>query len=516
MNRFKLWLKRAARPLIIIFSVIFAGAAVFSTYLAVVNLAAVKITLDSTVKFQTMEGFGMSAAWTFQDIGTDDAAAERLAEMLYGGEGMKLDTLRYNVGAGTKELENGYSDGATRATESFFVSENYTSPESFSDPANYDFARDKAALNTFDKCLATGNIRTVVLFANSPHYLLTANGRGNGTKTYQNNLPEENYAAFSDYLIIIADFFREKLSGLENPPRIYISPVNEPQWAWGGEGATQEGCHFEPAPLAKFYNVFYNKLAEYNKEHGADIKPDFFESGDYRLSAFGKTKFKKYIDEFKKYPFFSELEHISVHSYNTDNGRGTRNSFASYAKGNLKGLPVHMSEYCIMRGRLDFGIGTGIETAGVMMKDLTLLSATQWCWWLGAATCGEQGDWWYEDGLVYYRKKDGAFDFFTTKRYYTLSQFTRFISAGDTRIKAETNDKHGLDGMEICAFEKADGRIVAVVINHRGRNRSLSLPSGYMLTGVTVTDGDRDLESLPVENFKIPKKSVVTLEFKKT
>ena len=512
MNMLKAFFKRAVRPLIIIFALLFLGAAIFSTYLAVVNFSAVKITFDAGVKYQTMEGFGMSGAWTFQDIGKDDLAAEELAKMLYGDEGMRLDVLRYNVGAGTNELDNGYKDWGTRSAESFFVAEKFTSKQSFSDPANYDFTRDKAAMNTFDKCLEMGSVKTVVLFANSPHYLLTANGMGNGTDIYENNLPEGNYGAFADYMLIIADFFYEKLSALENPPQIYISPVNEPQWKWGGAEATQEGCHFDPVPLAKFYNVFYNKLTAYNKERGADIKPDFFESGDYRVSAVGRTKFRKYVNEFKKYPFFSELEHVSVHSYNTNASKSKRRKFKNYADSNLKGLSIHMSEYCIMRGGLDFSIDTGIQTAEVMMKDLTLLSATQWCWWLGAATCGQQDGSWYEDGLVYYTKESGKFNFFTTKRYYTLSQFTRFISAGDIRIKAKTNGKNGLDGMEICAFERADGSVITVLINHRGRGRKLILPSGYTLTGATVTDSKRDMQSVAAEGFEIPAKSVVTLE----
>ena len=510
MSKVKGFFKRAWRPIVIIFSELFLGAVIFSTYLAVVNLTAVKLKLDSSVKYQTMEGFGMSAAWTFQDVGADEDASATTAQMLFGDGGMRLDTLRFNIGAGTKEIENGYTDGETRATESFFDSEKYTSVESFSHPENYDFTRDGNAMKVFDKCIETGNVKTVVLFANSPHYLLTANGKGNGTDIYENNLPEQNYGAFADYMIIIADFFYNKLSVLENPPQIYISPVNEPQWKWGGDNATQEGCHFDPAPLAKFYDVFYTKLKAYNEENGTNIKPDFFESGDYRLSSLGRTKFKKYISEFKKYPFFSELEHISVHSYNVDNNKGKKNSFKRYADSNLKGLSIHMSEYCILRGGLDFGIETGIESAGVVLKDLTLLSASQWCWWLGISAGGQ-----YEDGLVYYTEENGVFDFFTTKRYYTLSQFTRFISAGDTRIKASTNDKNGLDGMESCAFERKDGSVAVVLINHRARERSLTLPAGYKLIGATVTDKHRDLQSVPVENFKIPAKSVVTLELKK-
>ena len=515
MSKLKSVFKKAVRPLIIVIAVLFSGAAIFSTYFAVVSFASVKIVLDRDVKYQTMEGFGMSAAWTFQDVGVDGEAADKTAGMLFGNEGMKLDTLRFNIGAGTKEIENGYMDGRTRATESFFDSGKYTSVQSFSDPENYDFTRDGAAMNTFDRCIETGNVKTVVLFANSPHYLLTANGKGNGTNKFENNLPEENYGAFADYMIIIAGYFYKKLSALENPPQIYISPVNEPQWDWGGNDATQEGCHFDPAPLAKFYDVFYTKLKAYNEANGTNLKPDFFESGNYTISARELSKFKEYIGEFKKYPFFYELEHISVHSYGANNNERKRKTYKKYADGNLKGLSVHMSEYCVMRGGLDLGIDTGIESAGVMLKDLTLLSASQWCWWLGAATNGEKTGAWYEDGLIYYTTDKGRFDFFTTKRYYTLSQFTRFISAGDVRIKVATNDINGLDGLESCAFEKPDGKIVVVLINHRNRGRRLSSPAGYTLAGATVTDGSRNLESVQVEKFSIPAKSVVTLEFNK-
>ncbi len=456
----------------------------------------------------------MSGAWTFQDIGKDDAAAVGFAEKLYGDDGMRLDVVRYNVGAGTKELENGYEDGATRATESFFIAENYNSPASFSDPENYDFTRDAAALNVLDKCLDTGNVRTVVLFANSPHYLLTRNKKGNADREYESNLLRENYSAFADYMLIIADFFREKFSALENPPEIYISPVNEPQWKWGGEYATQEGCHFEPAELAEFYDVFYTRLCAYNKETGADIKPDFFESGNYGVTGLSKSHFAEYIAEFSRYDFFSELGHLSVHSYGANNGRLYRSQFNTYMKTRLPDLKVHMSEYCVMQGGLDESIDMGIYTAGVMMKDLTMISASQWCWWLGAATCGEGNGGWYEDGLLYYTADDG-YSFFTTKRYFTLSQFTRYISAGDVRIKARTNDINGLDGMEVCAFEKPDKSVSVVLINHRSRTRKLKLPKGFRIAEASVTDADRNLADLSAQNLKIPANCVLSLRLVK-
>lgn len=480
-------------------TVLLTGTAL-SVYATAVQFAPVKLQLDVTQTYQTMQGFGASAAWHFQELGKDEAAATTAANMLYGDDGMKLEVIRYNIGAGTKEIDNGYTS-KNNATESFFISENYLSKASFSDPQNYDLSRDKYAMRTFDKCLETGNIRTVVLFANSPHYLLTESGKGNGAKAYQNNLPEENYGAYSDYLLNIADLFAEKLSKLETPPRIYVSPVNEPQWRWGGDGASQEGCHYDPKNLAKFLDTFYTKLKQYNASHEYQLYPDFFDSGGYAPN----SDYKKYLSEFSKYPFFDEIETLSFHSYHAQNGTFYRNSFASYAKKNLQDKTVFMSEFCVMQTGTSTGIDMGLHSAGVMMKDLTILSAAQWCWWLGAAPYG------YEDGLVYFDRTDG-YEFGKTKRYSTLSQFTRFVSSGDVRVHACTGDPINFNGMEVCAFKKPSGEIVTVLINSRNFSRKLKLPKGYNLESFTYTDEAHDLYSAELtKELTLPAKSVSTL-----
>lgn len=490
--------------LIVFVSALFAASAAFSVYILCVEHLPVELKIDPNARYQTMEGFGMSAAWTFQDLGDDEEACDIIAQKLYGDDGMRLNVFRYNVGAGTKETNHGYMDDNC-ATESFFIAENYTSPQSFSDPMNYDFTRDEKAMRVFDKCLETGNIDTVVLFANSPHYLLTYNNRGNASFQYENNLPRENYKAFADYMLIIGDFFNKKLAALDNPPQLYISPVNEPQWKWGGDGASQEGCHFDPEPLAEFYDLFYNELCEYNKNAVAKIKPDFFESGNYNL--YSSSRFEKYIEEFSRYPFFSELDHISVHAYGAADSRRVRREFEIYKNNHLANYKIHMSEFCVMMGGVRGGMDMGLYSASVMLKDLTMISASQWCWWLGVAEGG------FEDGLLYFNKYERSF--FTTKRYSAFSQFTRYISAGDVRIGARTRDKNGLDGMEVCAFEKSDGSVVAVIINLRDRERKFKVPKSYEITEATVTDKDRDVQAVETENFKLPSKSVTTLVLKR-
>lgn len=493
-------MKKKLKIILISFAAaVFAVGIILSVYATAVQFAPIKITIDDTKKYQTMEGFGMSACWTFQDIGKDENASKEAASLLYGDDGLRLEVFRYNIGAGTKEIENTYADN--RATESFFVSEKYVSAQSFSDPQNYDFTKDRTAQLALDECLKTGNIKQIVLFANSPHYLLTANGKGHADEEYQNNLPKENYGAFADYLIIIADYFADKLSALDAPPKIYLSPVNEPQWKWGGSKKNQEGCHFDPAPLAEFYDVFYTKLSAYNSNHNIKIYPDFFESGSY----LSKSDYKKYIAEMKKYSYYDELEHLSVHSYNADDKASGRRKFASYIDENLGGKKIHMSEYCVMKSGVSKKIDAGLYTASVVMKDLTMLSATQWCWWLGAS----DGD--YEDGLVYYGYADGEIEYSRTKRYYAMAQFTRYISSGDVRIKASSKDLLNFNGTECCAYLKPDGSLVFVFINHRKFSRKLKLPKGYNVMSAICTDGDRSLENLDVDgSFTVPAKSITT------
>ena len=490
------------KALAIVLAVIFAVGLALSVYATVVQFAPVAIKIDASKTYQTMQGFGASACWTFQDLGTDEAATERTADLLYGDDGMKLEVIRYNIGAGTKEIDHGYV-APNRATESFFISENYTSKQSFSDPDNYDINRDKYAMRVLDACLSRGNIRTVVLFANSPHYLLTANGKGKGNKAYENNLPEENYEAFSDYMIIIADLFAGKLSQLENPPCIYVSPVNEPQWKWGGKDVDQEGCHYDPENLAKFYDVFYKKLKQYNSTHEVEILPDFFDCGSY----LPKSKYKKYISEFKKYPFYDELTTLSFHSYGADNGTFYRNQFASYYKKNVQDKALFMSEYCVMKAGTSSGIDMGLYSAGVMMKDLTILSAAQWCWWIGVSCYG------FEDGLLYYDNESTKYELSYTKRYSTFSQFTRYVSSGDVRIYAAAKgDPLNFNGIEMCAFMNPSGQITLVIINNRNFSRTVKLSNAYSVNKVIYTDKKHDLyEAEASDKLSVSAKSVTTV-----
>lgn len=513
-------MKKAKKGLIAVFVI---GATIFLSgvgvliYAIVAGFSPVRILLDESVTYQAFDGFGASGAWTFQLIGRNDVNANEAARLLYSDEGLMFNTLRYNIGAGTVEVDDERLF-PERKTESFFIAERFTGDKAaFKDPNNFDFeGRDQNAMNVLRAAIATGNVKHIELFSNSPHYLLTANGKGASTKPHENNLPAENYEAYADYLLTIAGyFFRTYGAEIE----ISLSPVNEPQWSWGGneeQAHNQEGCHFDPVPLGEFYDVFMRKLKEYNATNGTNIKPDLFDSGTFTAdalsNAFSSGHFRDYIKEFEKYDWFDELEHISVHSYHADDMINVRKNFVKYAEDHFANKQIHMSEVCLMLDGTDRSIDMGLKSADLMLKDLTELGASRWCWWTAIAELE------FEDGLIYFDKKDlkrnKPIEFVTTKRYFCFAQFTRYIKEG-VRVKSKTKfDDTNWDEIGSCAFKNEDGTVALVVINYANRSRKLRLPSGYEVVEASCTDASRNIES--ISDFgKLSKKSVTTFVLKK-
>ena len=254
-------------------------------------LCILGIAVYSIVAFAPLRlnGFGASSAWIYQDLGKaeHEEQADKALEMLYGDSGLELSIFRYNIGGGSADASlddvwpyNNPGFDMLRRAESFFVAEKYSEPDDFLDESNYDFKRDAAVRGMFEKALAFGNIEKVVFFSNSPHYLMTHSGVCTGSEEYQNNLKEEFYEEYSQYLLIITNHLYETyLKDLPSVPEVWISPANEPQWKWGGEGSSQEGCHYDPEVLAAFYDVFYEQLQKFNAEKGISFKLDAFESG---------------------------------------------------------------------------------------------------------------------------------------------------------------------------------------------------------------------------------------------
>lgn len=492
---------------LLIFAVLFGIA--FGIYALVGNFGTTIINIDSSEKYQSIDGFGASSAWIFQELGLleDENFKDAAIDMLYGEDGLALNIFRYNIGGGGRESD-AYWD-RLRGEESFFIADRFSGDYSvFADESNYDFSRDKGVVDLLIRSLETGNVKKIVFFGGSPHYLMTKNGKTHGENEYENNLKEECYTAFSQYLLTITNYlYREIVCRYDENIEVYISPVNEPQLKWGGEGASQECCHFDPVPLGKFYDVFYSEMGEYNKRNGTAFRMDIFESAHY------KTKdIKPYINEFEKYDWFENLDTISVHSYDTEHKIARRKWFRNYLDKHCDGKRVTVSEYCIMEHGVGRTIDRGIYQAKVMLRDFKFVGVSEWSYWLAVSA----GD--YEDGMVYWNKINGEDVLWVSKRYYAMKHFSNNLPSGSRRIECRYTGELSSNGVECVAFETPSGDVVLIVINDSNRSHDIKLKGVSGPLSHTITTDDIDWKEEQIEcdgKICVVKKSINTYVFSK-
>ena len=462
------------------------------------------LAVDSSVTYQTMTGWGASSAWWSQTVPAGSAAQQALAETLYSENGLGLTIYRYNIGGGSAEMgaEQGINYVQERKAYSLFDSSKYDESkpllDNFSDFTKYSIDKDINAVSFLQQCLKQpgSTVEKVVVFVNSPHYLLTANGKTHGTNEYDSNLPEENYEAFAAYVINCVRLLIA--NGIQVDT---ISPVNEPQHKWGGDGSTQEGCHYEPAEAAKVINTLYNAIEEYNASSTAslDVTISAVESGNY-TSYDVKSRAVEYIYELSKYPCFTHLDGFSVHAYGEPMSNEARLSYVSRIANILPEgyVPQYdMTEVCHMEGGVDAGIDSAVYVAKMMDKDLQYLGARSWSWWIAVS------DYDYNDGLVYWDyffpsaddpDKTVSTEIKYVKRYYAMMQYSKYVQTGDTRVDLQWLNASSAYGDELSgtAFLRKDGTITIVLVNDSTKNYPVNIAGGYTDMTIATTDANND------------------------
>ena len=436
-----------------------------------------QVSFAAATKGQTMKGFGASSAWWSQIIG-NSANKDEVANLLYGDEGMGLNIYRYNIGGGSKDLVNKINGASyatcwnnqqalsdanyywelDRLTESFLKGNEYSGSGHddllafVSNPDSYDFVnKDVGAQAMLAASYALGNIDEVVLFVNSPHYLMTKNGMCRSTDGADNvdNLPEENYDIFAEYLMQILKHFVDA-----GYPVKYLSPINEPNWDWSDW--KQEGCHYEPESMAKCLDVVYAKLEAFNATYGKSVKIDGYESGNWRWK--GSSKNPSYNEGFLnalvETEAFKSMDYVSYHSYSNPYKRSDREDFMKKSK--KYNINIGISEYCQMTGGVDLNeFGNAQLLALVISYDLSILKSNQWNWWIGVSN---EQTYNYEDGLIYTNWWSDCEDSFykdyysnvytgekdsvkVSPRYYTMKHYANFIDEGDIHLELSFKNK---------------------------------------------------------------------------
>lgn len=509
--------------------------------------------IDLNTTYQTVDGFGASAAWWSQTVGNWENA-EEIVGLLYGKEnGIGLNIYRYNLGAGSRDINDTTMYIDDERTNCFLKSD-----------GTYDWNNDSGAMRALSIANGLNKDLKVTLFSNSAPVYMTNNGRAYVSPNESSNLSSNKFQAFADFTATCAEHFIDEGYNVTE-----LSPINEPEWGWNGwingDGTTscgQEGCHYTPQDALNFYNNYMIPTVKarqklngrvgvsvwecaqmYHSDHWSNYLNNLFSSKETK-KVFGIVTQQGYAD--KNQNIRSYVDAVDTHSYWAD--EAARRNVASDINGQYFGQKVRCTEYCQMYNDYSTGvvahinaeggstngmsIDYGLAMADIIYQDMTILNAIEWDWWTAV------GRGVYTDSLIYV--KNGNHSYETSKRLWCLGNYSKFIQEGAKRVQVTTENKfannlrtddeniytwddeygnHVVDKnnyLEESAYLNPDGSVAVVYINNSDTTEFTTF-DGSVYNSFTsyVTDSNRDLVKYQTGNPSsavcIPARSVTTV-----
>src|SRR5262245_21635001 len=375
---------------------------------------------------QRIDGFGASGAWWPNDLVKFPRGVQRrVDEMLFSRRGIALSGYRYNIGGGGIGVNT-----PARAPK-----------EAATDSAGLAFLR---AANKAGVPILTG-------FVNSAPPEFTTNGQSCG-----GSLEPGSEAAYARYLAGVV----KRIHDRDHVTLRYVSPMNEPDNSFGACG--QEGMQVPVEQRALVVQELGKELARrapYAKVIADETTADAILANEppQWLAVPNTTRY---------------LAAIAHHTYDFPND-ALRQRVPPIA--NSFGRPTWMTEICCYKGsggvatsfgpQYDPTITQGLWLADQIYSDLIVAGDSAWYWWTALSSaigCDPKADpqcvtqvngQGFNDGLLYYDQNaagDRRADVFTTKRFFVLGQFSRYVRPGAVR-----HDVRGVSvGVRVMAFQQ--------------------------------------------------------------
>jgi O-glycosyl hydrolase len=477
------------------------------------NSHSVAITIDKAIKFQTIRNFGASDAWSCQFVGSwPEEKKSQMAEWLFSTQmdslgnpkGIGLTSWRTNIGAGSTE----------QGAASEIADEWRRAPIAYQGTA-----LDSSKVNGQQWFLEAANrykVQDLIAFANSPPVQMTKNGKAFSKGGNSTNLRADSYKQFSNYLINF--LLKQQNLGIEID---YISPFNEPQWAWT-EG-NQEGTPWLNSEIHHLTKILDKELSGYKLATKIEL-PEVAELTYLYKTDSARMKRGRQIAAFfnpKNNLFVGDLaslsKKISGHSYYTTWPISKRNEVRNHLSKELANYPeleFWMTEYCILeknerikgRGK-DLGMDAAIYMAEVIWADLVIANASAWQWWLAISPYD------YKDGLIYIDKQKSNGSFIDAKLLWGLGNFSRFVRPGMIRIQSKTSQEtSGL--LNVSFADPKTGLITIVLINTSVKQKEVTLPTIKGNLHWYITSDNQKMEFMeqitPGEFISVPPRSIST------
>ena len=449
-----------------------------------------RIKIDTAISYQTIDGFGASDAWQCAIVGKNWSLEkrERIADLLFSREmdaqgnpkGVGLSIWRFNIGAGTSEQgETSDIKNPWRRAECFQSAD-----------GSYDWSK-QAGQQWFLLAAHRRGVERFLAFPNSPPVHLTQNGRGYAAKGPPHlNLKPGSLEKYAAFLTDVLDHFEKEGIHFD-----YLSPFNEPQWAW--DEAAQEGT---PALNTELYALIRYLSVQVSQRRlttqlvvgeAGTIGHAFMSMDSMGLDSAGRDAQAQFFFSLTSPFYIGDLPNvaliISAHDYHSiwplDKQVEYRRRLYEGLKAVNPKLAYWMSEYCVLEGneeirggrRRDLGMDTALFVARIIRNDLTIAHGSSWQWW----TAVSQVD--FKDGLVYLDDgsngdsgrmgpetvslmHDGVVR--ESKLLWALGNYARFVRPGMVRVNCLIEpEQSDLDGVLASAYKGPEGKLVVVLVN---------------------------------------------------
>jgi O-glycosyl hydrolase len=429
------------------------GAGGKTTVVAAPGTTLVKV--DGNTKHQAFEGWGTSLAWWAYEIGGwSSSKRNQLVDLIVDPvAGLGYNVFRYNIGGGDAPGHNHM--GANRQMPGFE-----------SAGGTWDWNADARQTSVLTRLLETGKDVIIEAFSNSPPYWMTKSGCASGNTDGSNNLKDDSYDAFADYLTEVTKHYRDVLGITFRT----LEPLNEPNANWWKADGGQEGCHFSAANQQQIIKAVAAALTAKGIT-------------DTRVSASDENSMDDAYSIMGGYDSttLAAMVQMNVHSY-----AGSRRTQLR-ALATSKGKRLWQSESGPLSVDLATNTDAAIFMAGRIIQDLRELQPEAWIEW---QVVDPSPNW------TSFTVNDSRESWTPVKRFYMQSGFTRYIRPGATFVD--------INNADMVAALSADGSTVTIVVRNgdtqasRGFTFDLtSLPSLGANVDAYRTSASEDLVRLP-------------------
>ncbi|MEU6182421.1 RICIN domain-containing protein [Streptomyces coeruleorubidus] len=480
--------------------------------------SAVTVRIDPSYRQQEFEGWGTSLVWFANITGRyPEPIRQKLADMLFGEDGLRLNIARYNIGGGNApDVRKDYmKTGATM--DGFWKAPEGTTREDTDwwnpdNPDHWDWSADPGQRWWVDR--VKKKVTRWEAFSNSPPWFQTVSGYvSGGFDANTDQIRADRVDDFATYLVKVTE-------QLEKKHRIKfdtIAPLNEPNTNyWGTQigpdgqptGGRQEGAHAGPELQQKVVLALHRAL-EKSRTRAT-------------ISAMDETNPSTFVRNWNAYDSSARaaVDQLNVHTY----GTGMRTSARDSAKAADK--PFWMSEVEGTWGTgTDFtGMDPGLGIATRVVDDIRELEPSAWVLWQPVEDSIPQAAAGKNWGSIHIPFNCTAKDTLETcpiranTKFHTLRNFTHHIRPGDHFVKAD-------DPSSVAAVRKSGRGATVVHVNSGTTPRAVTLDlsrfkrvaPGATVTPVVTSAGGALVRGTPVKvkddsaTVTVPAKSVTTL-----